>query len=74
MTVRDAVSVLKHADTIHLAWNQSVIGLNPKDNIVLDSFGGYKVDYIFAARPDEDGILTEYEIGIAVRPIKEDEE
>lgn len=64
MTVKDAVSVLKKADDIRICFNGNAIPLDKNDTLMMDAYGLYKVDDISAS----DGV---YEIGIAMRPVKE---
>lgn len=65
MNVREAVSVLKRAKEIMLAWCGNSIPFDKDDLLMMDAYGKYIVDEIAAT---EDGI---YEIVIAVHPVKE---
>lgn len=64
MTVKEAVSVLKYAKDISISWNGSSVPFDSSDMLMMDAYGRYKVEYINA---DEQA----YEIGIAMRPIRE---
>lgn len=64
MNVRQAVSVLKKAKQIMLAWCGNSIPFDKDDLLMMDAYGNYIVDEIVAT----DGI---YEINIAVHPVKE---
>ncbi len=64
MNVREAVSVLKKAKQIMLAWSGNTIPFDKDDLLMMDAYGKYIVDEIVAT----DGI---YEINIAVQPVKE---
>lgn len=67
MTVKEAVNVLKYAKEINISWNGSSIPFDKDDMLMMDAYGRYKVEYINA---DEE---NNYEIGIAMRPVKEGE-
>lgn len=72
MTVREVTSVLRYAKTISLVWDDFQHQYNPLDNVMVNAFGDYKVSFINAYCPNPDtGTCEDYEIGIAVRPIKE---
>ena len=64
MNVREAVSVLKKAKQIMLAWCGNSIPFDKDDLLMMDAYGKYIVDEIAA----HDDI---YEITIAVQPVKE---
>lgn len=65
MTVKEAVSVLKTAQTIVLGYGDHAIKFDQHDVLMMDAYGSYCVDKIRAVGEDE-----YYEIDIAVRPIK----
>lgn len=67
MTVKEAVSVLKYAKEIRIAWNGNAIPFNKDDMLMMDAYGRYKVESI---NGDEDKV---FEIEIAMRPVKEGE-
>lgn len=64
MTVKEAVSVLKHAEKIVLGYGANAVPFDKDDSLMIDAYGSYLVDEI---RTD-DGAY--FEINIAVRPIK----
>lgn len=65
MTVREVVGVLKTAKEIALGYGGNAVPFDKNDALMMDAYGSYVVDEI---RAEGDGY---YEIGIAVRPIKE---
>lgn len=65
MTVKEAVRVLKTADTICLGYGANAVPFDKSDPLVLEAYGNFVVDDI---RCEGDGC---YEINIAMRPIKE---
>lgn len=67
MTVKEAISVLKHAKTISLGYGDNTVPFDVGNPLSLDAFGQYVVDEI---RGFEEGL---YEINIAMRPVKEGE-
>lgn len=65
MTVKDAVKVLKRATKITLGYGANVVMCDMTDPLVMNAFADYVVDEIYGLGDDE------YEIDIAVRPVKE---
>ena len=65
MNVREAVSVLKNAKKIMLAWSGNTIPFDKDDLLMMDAYGRYIVDEIVSAGG---GV---YEVIIAVQPVKE---
>ena len=65
MTVKDAVKVLKQAKKITLGYGANVVMCDVSDPLVLNAFADYVVDEICGVGDDE------YEINIAVTPVKE---
>ena len=68
MSVKDAVKVLKYAKQIRLAWSGTSVRFDASDNIQLNAYGSYKVDYILSA-PSEGNNDECYEIGICILPV-----
>lgn len=68
MTVKEAVSVLKHAKKIALGWGETAIPFDKDNMLMMEAYGNFIVDSIRAYDdvPGEDY----YEIDIAVRPVK----
>lgn len=64
MTVKEIVSVLKSAKTISIGYGANAVPFDKDDPLVLDAYGSYVVESVYA--PDEDY----YEINIAMRPVK----
>lgn len=65
MTVRDAVKVLKTAKEIKLGYGENAITFDKNDPLMIDAYGDYVVDEICGDS------ACFYEIGIAMRPVKE---
>ena len=66
MTVTDVVKVLKNAHKITIGYGANVIPCNVQDPLVLSAFGDYVVDSICSITE------YEYEIDLAISPLKED--
>lgn len=64
MTVKDAVSVLKGAKEIRLAFGGSSIEFDKDNALMMDAYGSYVVDEIFVF----DNVL--FELAIATLPVK----
>lgn len=67
MTVKDAVKVLKMAKKITIGYGANVIPCNVQDPLVLSAFGDYAVESICCVCSDAE----EYEIDLAIAPVKE---
>lgn len=65
MTVKEAVSVLKNAETIELGCDGKAIKFDKDNFLMLDAYGNYIVDSIQAVGED-----TYYEVNLAMRPVK----
>lgn len=65
MTVREAVCVLRTADTICLGYGANAVPFDKNDALVLEAYGNFVVDEIRCA---SEGY---YEINIAMRPVRE---
>ena len=64
MTVREVLGVLADAKEFCIGYGGGCTTVNPKDRIIMEAFGYYVVDRVFALEKDS------FEIDIAVRPIK----
>ena len=72
MKVKEATAVLRYADKIVLVWDDFQHEYNPQDSVMVEAFGDYKVAFINGYNADgESGTCKDYEIGVAVQPIKE---
>jgi hypothetical protein len=67
MTVKDAVSVLKHAKTIALGWGESAIEFDKDNLLMMEAYGNFVVDSIRSVGDDSEAY---YEVNIAVYPVK----
>ena len=65
MNVREVCGLLKKAKEIKLAYNDNVVQFYVDDVLMMDAYGRYAVDEIRSSGEDE------YEISLALRPIKE---
>jgi hypothetical protein len=65
MNVREVCGLLKKAKVIMLAYGDNVIQFKTDDLLMMDAYGRYAVDEVRS--PGED----EYEISLALRPIRE---
>lgn len=65
MTVAEAISVLKGAETIYLTWDGLSYPIDPNDTLMMDAYGKYLVksigNYFEAGK---------FEIEIAFQPVK----
>lgn len=65
MTVKEAVTVLKVAQKLVLCWDGSSYPLERTNALMMDAYGNYVVDNIQTIGDEQ------YEINIAMRPVKE---
>lgn len=65
MTVKEAVTVLKAAQKLVLCWDGSSYPLERTNALMMDAYGNYVVDNIQTIGDEQ------YEINIAMRPVKE---
>ena len=66
MTIKEIVGLLKDVKEVKIAWNGNVQSIDIFDPIVMDAFGDYLTDGIFAAGEDK------FEISLAVKPLKKE--
>ena len=64
MTVKEAISVLKHAKQIVLFYGDNAIPFSKDNPISVEAFGGYVVDEIQGCSD------AYYEVTIATQPVK----
>jgi len=64
MSVAEAVSVLKSAKEIHIAWSGGSYPIDPDNTLAMDAYGKYQVKSIKAYPKDD------FELEIAMQPIK----
>lgn len=67
MTVKEAVSVLKHAKTIALGWSETAIPFDKDNSLMMEAYGNFVVDSIRSVGDDEEAY---YEVNIAVYPVR----
>ena len=67
MTVKEVVKILKQAQKITIGYGANVIPCNVQDPLVLSAFGDYVVESICCVCSDTE----EYEIDLAIAPVKE---
>jgi hypothetical protein len=67
MTVKEAVSVLKHAKTIALGWGESAIQFDKDNLLMVEAYGNFVVESIRSVGDDTEAY---YEVNIAVMPVK----
>lgn len=64
MTVREALNVFTDVQELRIGYGEGCTFFNPKDTIMVEAFGDYIVDRIYAVNRGS------FEIDLAVRPIK----
>lgn len=65
MTVAEAISVLKNAKAIRIAWNGRCTNIDPEDVLMMDAYGKYQVKSIGNYFDADD-----FEIEVAAQLIK----
>lgn len=70
MTVKDAVKVLKRATKIQLIWAGDSLEFNKENALMMAAYGNYVVDEITMGYPGESGEEENYEITVAMQPMK----
>lgn len=72
ITVKEAVGLLKEPTKVSLLWDGYVYDLDTDNVLAMDAYGNYLVRKIGAGYSSKDG-ENNYELTIAVRPIKSGE-
>ena len=70
MTVKDAVQVLKRATKIQLIWAGDALEFNKDNALMMAAYGNYVVDEITMGYCGESGEEENYEITVAMQPMK----
>lgn len=65
MKVSSILSILANAQDIYIDYGEEPTAYNPKDTIMVNAYGDYVVDRLYAIGENS------FMIGLAVRPFKE---
>lgn len=66
MTVKQALSVLADVKEVRLGYDSTTVPFDYEDKVMVDAFGRYAVEAIYAIGEDR------FEIDIAMRPVVEE--
>ena len=69
MTVKEVISVLKHANMITLIYGDNSVEFSRNDALAVEAFGRYVVNDVYAL---DDGKENHYEIDVLMRPVVEE--
>lgn len=66
MTIRETIGLLKDAKKVIITWNGNQQNIDIFDSVILEAFGNYLIDGIYAVEEDV------FEISLAVKPIRKE--